>query len=149
VTLGRNRAWSMAVGRFVRTPTILTRLSLALMPALALGLFLSSSTLLKCDADGVARSACCCAVDKHGGDQSLAAHVTERCCCDSTVVGPVASNSAVASRASTPPTTWSPVAAVLSAADPARSGSLAQFEVTRSAWPPNVPLYVLKSALLI
>ena len=133
----------------MRTKAILSRLSLAVVPVLILGLFLSSRALLRCDADGVARSACCCAVDLHGGDQSPGAHVSERCCCDSTVVGPVASTSAVAPRASTQPTTSWPGAAVWSAGEPTRSPSCAQLEVTRSAWTPNVPLFVLKSTLLI
>jgi hypothetical protein len=145
----RNHGWFSGVGRTVRTKAILSRLSLVVLPVLVLGLFLSSQALLKCDADGIARSACCCAVDMHGGDQSPGAHVSERCCCDSTIVGPVVPTSAVSPRASAPPATSVPVADVWSAAEPTRSASLAKLEVTRSAWPPNVPLYVLKSALLI
>jgi hypothetical protein len=145
----RNHGWFSRVVRAVRTRAMLSRLSLAVVPVLVLGLFLSSRTLLRCDGDGVARSACCCAVDMHSGDASPGAHVSERCCCDSTAVGPVAATSAVAPRAFAQPTTSLPVAAVLSAMSPARSIAFAQLDVTRSAWPPNVPLFVLKSALLI
>ena len=144
----RSRGWFSIVGRAVRTRAILSRLSLAVVPVLVLGLFLSSGTLLRCDGDGVARSACCCAVDMHGGDPSPGAHVSERCCCASTVVGPVVSTSVVAPRAAQPKASV-PVAAAWSTAELALSIALAQLDVTRSAWPPNVPLYVLKSALLI
>jgi hypothetical protein len=144
-----NPGWFTGVGSAVRTRANLSRLSLAVAPVLILGLFLSSRALLKCDADGVARAACCCAVDTHGGDRSPGAHVSERCCCDTMVVGPVASTSAVAVRAATSPTSWSPFAAVLSVQEPAPSIYLSRVEVTRSAWPPNVSLFVLKSALLI
>jgi len=145
----RSRGWFSIVGRAVRTRAILSRLSLAVVPVLVLGLFLSSGTLLRCDGDGVARSACCCAIGTHGGEQLPGAHVSERCCCDSTVVGPVASTSAVAVRASTSRTSSLSLAVLLSAPAPAQSLSVSRVEVARSAWPPNVPLFVLKSALLI
>ena len=133
----------------MRTRVNLSRLSLAVMPVLILGLFLSSRALFRCDAHGIARSACCCAIGTHGGEQLPGAHVSERCCCDSTVVGPVASTSAVAVRASTSRTSSLSLAVLLSAPGPAQSLSVSRVEVARSAWPPNVPLFVLKSALLI
>jgi hypothetical protein len=86
----------------------------------------------------------------HGSDPSPGAHVSERCCCDSAVVGPIVSTSTVASRASTQLSTSLPVAAaVWSTTGPTRFTSPSQLDATRSAWPPNVSLYVLKSALLI
>jgi hypothetical protein len=131
------------------TRAVRSRLALAVVPVFVFALFLSGRTLLKCDADGVARSACCCASDMHGGDTPPGPRVSERCCCDSTVVGPAASTSAVTPRESIQPPTFGAVETTSATAPLSEPAPLSLLEVARSAWPPNVPLFVLKSALLI
>src|SRR6266478_1102296 len=84
--------------RYMATRRTLSLLSVAALPLLALAVLLPARVLLRCADDGVARVACCCASHDSGTGSSSVPRVSERCCCDSTVVGPMAKANLLASR---------------------------------------------------
>ena len=130
------------------TRRTMSRLSLAALPLLALALLLPARVLLRCADDGVARVACCCASHDSGRGSSSGPRVSERCCCDSTVVGPVAKANLLASRIEhVQPTLLVAVGPTPATSDPV--SALASLEVPRAPRASNVPLFVLKRSLLI
>jgi hypothetical protein len=76
----------------------LSALSMAALSLLAVGLLLPGRSLLECLGDGVARVACCCAMQRDHAPVP-ASTLQDRCCCDSVAAGPTVTVSVVPTRA--------------------------------------------------